>query len=1747
MAFRGFGAAAPAAGGFGGFGAPAQPATGFGASQPSTGFGGFGAAPATGAASPFGAAPAAASPFGGGANSSPAFGTSSTFGASTTSAFGAPAAPATSAFGNTSAGTSVGFGGFGAAPQQQTSAFGAAAAPAASPFGPTPTTAAASPFGGGGGMFGAAAPKPAFGTGGFGSTATTSTFGATSAPGAFGAPTQQTSAFGAPASTGFGSSGFGAQPSTGFGAAPSAFGAPAQQTSAFGSAAASPFGAAPATTSAFGAQPTSAFGGGGGFGAQANSAPQCGTGNPPYVTSSEQESEKGKPATTIHYQSISKMPQYQHKSVEELRWEDYLKRTDPAAAQQQANLVPNTGATASTTTSTGFGGFGAAPTTTTGAFGAKPPLGGGGFGSTTTSAFGAAPGAFGSQQTSAFGSQPAAPSAFGSGGFGSQQPAAGGFGSTATNSMFGNTTTSAFGAQPAQPQTNSAFGGFGATNTNTTTSGFGTASPGGAFGSGGFGSQQPTAGGFGTGTTTTTGAFGGFGQSTTSPAQTTNAFGGSNSAFSFAKPSTPAAGAFGSTAPSTSAFSFSATPSTPATTGGLFGASNTTSGTAGGFGSFGAPKPQTSTFGGFGSTTATPPTTGGFGTPTTGTSMFGGGSTASTTPAPFSFGGSSNTTSGFGSTPGASLFNKPAATGGATQGFGGSLFSTPGGFGAPTQTGGFGQPTAPAAPTTLVAGHDANPYGAGSFGAGLIEQQIKTTLTLPVPNAMPRSKAVDAVEYQRPSSLMRPVATVPTFLSVPKTTVSAPTPARRLLDETASAPAADFSFATTKFKSIATKQLNIDTPPKVRRVPPPTAPHVIPAETEASSTAATVTLSVSLPSKTTLEVQVDALATGADVRALIGEKAGLTGAFDVHFDGAPINASMTAASFAHGSLEVVAAQPFVSFDSFYASATSASTSAFASVAENPLAPTLTKEGYYTMPDLSQLRTMTTKELQNVDNFAVGCKGLGCVQWYGATDVTNLNLDDLVLFSTREVVVYPDEDSKHALGSGLNRPALVELLQVYPPTQDAKREKYIERVIARTETMDATHVDYNPDAGVWKFRVEHFSRYGLDDDESDDEQATATDAAGLQQVATQLQLNPHRLHELSAMYLPSEAEKVVTPVPTLSASRLAVVEPVPATPSAPVPRSLTVYPVVTPSTSTVLGLWNAPLKSLDLGIFLGRSFRASFGPQGDLVTTHAAQRVAIYARTPATGTSLLTAHRSVSRQDPLSYHVTLPADVSGLLSGFTSAATTGHDGLLWGLVAALYGQEHGAPYLAPISNAPLTLNDLPAFDRRHTYLNQWFEKAVTCPTSSSMPSLQNVLSLLCQHRLVDAASMAASLGNFRLATLIAQASTHRDGDFRAALLQQLEAWATNDALQFMEPELAWIYSLLAGSFAVVTQRLSHLDWLQSLAIVFWFAQGPQSLASAVDTFTRAVAAQQCKPPLLHLKSDPIMELLNVAVGAKASLVPLLNVLEADAAWHLYDVLSHLPGQSLRLSPKQAALLTSNYISTLLDAGRVADAIYVGLTIPDAAARKATVLSLLHKAGATDGLLASLHDLVPTEWFHDAMATSAMAIGAHVSAVDHYMRAGNYDHAHRVLLLHVAIPRLFRGETAELGSTLQALEPHQAAIPLWARYGAVVLSYLRLRESPHIATRHVVLSVCRKLKEWQTQPLAHLGHEHALLERAVLANMLTYMTSTAVALEQALDESASGQWLGQLQGYVQADCFGEGFRATSLMHVGASLVE
>lgn len=134
------------------------------------------------------------------------------------------------------------------------------------------------------------------------------------------------------------------------------------------------------------------------------------------------------------------------------------------------------------------------------------------------------------------------------------------------------------------------------------------------------------------------------------------------------------------------------------------------------------------------------------------------------------------------------------------------------------------------------------------------------------------------------------------------------------------------------------------------------------------------------------------------------------------------------------------------------------------------------KGLTVTPDLRQ---MTEDELASVENLTVSRDGVGCVTFQGKTDCRELmnSLADIVVLMPGEVIIYPNQDAKPPVGTGLNKPATVVLYGCHPKTQgfkDAKaREKYRLRVQVMTEEKGAEFVDYDCDGGVWQFRVNHF--------------------------------------------------------------------------------------------------------------------------------------------------------------------------------------------------------------------------------------------------------------------------------------------------------------------------------------------------------------------------------------------------------------------------------------------------------------------------------------------------------------------------------------------------------------------------------------------------------------------------------------------------------------------------------------------------
>jgi len=153
-----------------------------------------------------------------------------------------------------------------------------------------------------------------------------------------------------------------------------------------------------------------------------------------------------------------------------------------------------------------------------------------------------------------------------------------------------------------------------------------------------------------------------------------------------------------------------------------------------------------------------------------------------------------------------------------------------------------------------------------------------------------------------------------------------------------------------------------------------------------------------------------------------------------------------------------------------------------------LLPKLPRADYFTEPSIEELAAKERAEpgyCGRVRDFVVGRHDYGSIKFFGETDVRCLDLESIVEFNDREVIVYKDDSKKPPVGEGLNKAAEVTLLNIKcvnkktgEPCQGARVEKYREMLVKKAEEQGAEFVSFDAVKGEWKFRVKHFSAYGL---------------------------------------------------------------------------------------------------------------------------------------------------------------------------------------------------------------------------------------------------------------------------------------------------------------------------------------------------------------------------------------------------------------------------------------------------------------------------------------------------------------------------------------------------------------------------------------------------------------------------------------------------------------------------------------------
>ncbi|CAK1364592.1 unnamed protein product [Cercospora beticola] len=171
--------------------------------------------------------------------------------------------------------------------------------------------------------------------------------------------------------------------------------------------------------------------------------------------------------------------------------------------------------------------------------------------------------------------------------------------------------------------------------------------------------------------------------------------------------------------------------------------------------------------------------------------------------------------------------------------------------------------------------------------------------------------------------------------------------------------------------------------------------------------------------------------------------------------------------------------------------------------------------YFTEPRIKDLKNMSRTQLSKLKTFTVGREGIGKIEFRNngkGIDLTNVDLDKLfdpndideqegddpkaiVRLKVRSATVYPKESEKPARGQALNVPSRIYLENSWPRSHGGKKAVLAksgpayEKHVKRFRNVEGTKfVNYDADTGTWIFDVDHFTTYGLDDDEDEDTEA-----------------------------------------------------------------------------------------------------------------------------------------------------------------------------------------------------------------------------------------------------------------------------------------------------------------------------------------------------------------------------------------------------------------------------------------------------------------------------------------------------------------------------------------------------------------------------------------------------------------------------------------------------------------------------------
>lgn len=859
---------------------------------------------------------------------------------------------------------------------------------------------------------------------------------------------------------------------------------------------------------------------------------------------------------------------------------------------------------------------------------------------------------------------------------------------------------------------------------------------------------------------------------------------------------------------------------------------------------------------------------------------------------------------------------------------------------------------------------------------------------------------------------------------------------------------------------------------------------------------------------------------------------------------------------------------------------------------NPSGIICTRPEYYTLPKVEDLAQYVDENGSCiVKGFTIGRKGYGNVYFPDEMDVSGLNIDELVHFRYREINVYPDESKKPPVGQGLNRKAQVTLDKVYPrktgsnalieDVSELLQMNFAEKLQRITLKKGAKFVDYRPETGSWVFKVDHFSRYGYNDSDEEENGAQKPEAKeklkksldGTQRMEMRELLQKteknksselvaskdnvkfgldqdifiddenqsiddddvlshsmyvdmgedHYPHNLSmhltstipsqldaySSYKNSKAIQVMKSTlfgdddrSSTASSHMSIIRQYLDLPD-DLPTSLhlpTIREEPTKKRGAILrpqvdkvynysGITSRaeiiPNRTyLDMGAFKGKSFKVGWSKGFNLMTLNTTYSE-INGQINYCLIKINNTEKDVLENQLIDSLKIVLDESSCVLSSdniptFKIIKGASYLKRQCELFEKVFDKNNAnSKYLLSIWKLCLTLwgpGPNTISDRRHL-LSEWLKDSCGsefhhAQISDKATALSHIFNLLTVFKISEAADLAMENHFPNLSILISQLSiTNRTKLF---LQEQINNWYNSMIVNHIHPEVKKLYLLLSGiPLKDDINIFENIDWKRAFAMHLWYIC-PNGTANefAIELYKEAFekfnyVEKPLPPYATQYVEHPAFDILyHILLMYKSRIHRLSSVL--NPATHTDDPLDYrLSWLLLQLflsldvgliEPFEISKITISFSNQLENLGHWEWAIYVLLHLDDNSLKKKLVMSILERNLSPDSDLDTIHiqnELVnnmnvPPEWIHLVKAEKNMSMGQYIIAFNHFTHAREYITANNIMIEHI-LPELFINEQFDLVKMfIDAVRPGYNKILKWNFEAGLFSDFLELQE-------------------------------------------------------------------------------------------------